>query len=211
MCENKKGWDEFFMHWCGWSTILPKICCFTQLKQRWSQQLKKLQGDKVKGIWQVLIQQEVTSVEQCGNTSVSEYTNKNPLRGNILATMNENPSNHASVFDMLVLCELQYHRITCRARLTGVLETSLSLKMSLSSAALLRLSVWSQRRTSPFSETSTFQPDFRAITAKHTHGGSGLHIDCNVCFNKKRQLRGTYMGFWLASWVLWGVQGLKKK
>lgn len=55
------------------------------------------------------------------------------------------------------------------APLTGVLEISRSLKMRRSSAESLRLSVWSQSRTQPVSETSTFQPDFRAITEKQAN------------------------------------------
>lgn len=53
---------------------------------------------------------------------------------------------------------------------TGVLEISLSLRMSRRTAALLRGSVCSHRRTFPCSDTSICQPsDFRAITAWEMH------------------------------------------
>ncbi len=63
---------------------------------------------------------------------------------------------------------------------TGVLEISLSLRMSRSTAALLRASVCSHRRTLPCSDTSTCQPsDFRAITAQEIHKRS-CHVHTKI-------------------------------
>jgi len=100
--------------------------------------------------------------------------------------------------------------------LTGVLVISWSLKMRRSSAASLRLSVWSQRRTSPCSETSTCQSDFRAITATKTTiptnpvGSPDLLVRITFFQSMIYIVFCTYVDFWLASWALWVVRGLQR-